>query len=244
MLWASRVTGKPQLRPINRASGKCLIDEQERKLIDDNLIDLVYNAAYLEGVRLTYVEARDFILGGKDPVKPYPTGLLKIKNLKTAYCRLKDEDIIAKPTDLETLCELNRIINGRGVSHDGGRIRSSFITITGTDYAPEIPDSYEVNYKIRDIVESKKTYVERGLDLYCYLRKTEVFYDGNKRSANLLCNQFLLRHGQGIFSIRPERNDQFLKLLLEYYKSDNAEKLKEFIYENCFLKDSSLPYVD
>ena len=201
--------------------------EQERKLIDDNLIDLVYNAAYLEGVRLTYVEARDFILGGKDPVKPYPTGLLKIKNLKTAYCRLKDEDIIAKPTDLETLCELNRIIN-----------------ITGTDYAPEIPDSYEVNYKIRDIVESKKTYVERGLDLYCYLRKTEVFYDGNKRSANLLCNQFLLRHGQGIFSIRPERNDQFLKLLLEYYKSDDAEKLKEFIYENCFLKDSSLPYVD
>lgn len=218
--------------------------EQERKLIDDNLIDLVYNAAYLEGVRLTYVEARDFILGGKDPVKPYPTGLLKIKNLKTAYCRLKDEDIIAKPTDLETLCELNRIINGRGVSHDGGRIRSSFITITGTDYAPEIPDSYEVNYKIRDIVESKKTYIERGLDLYCYLRKTEVFYDGNKRSANLLCNQFLLRHGQGIFSIRPERNDQFLKLLLEYYKSDNAEKLKEFIYENCFLKDASLPYVD
>ena len=36
--------------------------EQKADLIEKNLVDLVYNAAYLEGVRVSFVEARAFIL--------------------------------------------------------------------------------------------------------------------------------------------------------------------------------------
>lgn len=218
--------------------------EEVNTLIDKNLVDLVYNAAYLEGVRTSFVEARAFILEGTEPTGPRPTGLKKLKNLKTAYLRLKEEDMLEQPTDLATLCELNRIVNGRGVSDEPGRVRSSVVTISGTDYVPEIPDPYTVNNTIRDIVEQKKTYIERGLDLYCYLMRTQVFLDGNKRSANLLCNQFLLRHGQGIFSIRPERNDEFLKKLVSYYESGDSTDLKIYIYDNCFYTDPTKPYTE
>ena len=74
--------------------------------------------------------------------------------------------------------------------------------------------------------------------------RTQVFLDGNKRSANLLCNQFLLRHGQGIFSIRPERNDEFLKKLIAYYESNDPTELKVYLYQNCFYTDPSHPYID
>ena len=197
--------------------------EERHSLINKNLVDLVYNAAYLEGVRTSFVEARAFILED---------------------LRLREEDMLEEPTDLNTLCELNRIVNGRGVSTEPGRVRSVVVTISGTDYVPEIPDPYTVNNTIRDIVEEKKTFIERGLDLYCYLMRTQVFLDGNKRSANLLCNQFLLRHGQGIFSIRPERNDEFLKKLVAYYESGDPTDLKIYLYENCFYTDPSHPYID
>jgi hypothetical protein len=218
--------------------------EEENDLIEKNLVDLVYNAAYLEGVRTSFVEARAFILEGTEPSGPRPTGLKKLKNLKTAYMRLMEKDMLDEPTDLATLCELNRIVNGRGVSDEPGRVRSVAVTISGTEYVPQIPDPYTVNNTIRDIVEQKKTFIERGLDLYCYLMREQVFVDGNKRSANLLCNQFLLRHGQGIFSIRPERNDEFLQKLVSYYESGDPTDLKIYIYENCFYTDPTLPYID
>lgn len=218
--------------------------EQVSTLIESNLVDLVYNAAYLEGVRTSFVEARAFILEGTEPLGPRPTGLKKLKNLKTAYLRLAEEDMLEKPTDLYTLCDLNRIINGRGVCEDPGRVRTVAVTISGTEYVPQIPDPYIVNNSIRDIVEQKKTFVERGLDLYCYLMRTQVFVDGNKRSANLLCNQFLLRHGQGIFSIRPERCDEFLKKLVAFYESNDPTELKIYLYENCFYIDPTHPYVE
>ena len=218
--------------------------EQKVDLIEKNLVDLVYNAAYLEGVRVSFVEARAFILDGVEPSGPRPIGLNKIKNLKTAYLKLEEEEMLEDPTDLNTLCSLNRIVNGRGVSEEPGRVRRDVVTISGTEYVPEIPDPYIVNNTIRDIVEEKKSFIERGLDLYCYLMRTQVFLDGNKRSANLLCNQFLLRHGQGIFSIRPERNDEFLKKLIAYYESNDPTELKVYLYQNCFYTDPSHPYID
>lgn len=218
--------------------------EEENALIEKNLVDLVYNAAYLEGVRTSFVEARKFILEGSEPKGPRPIGLNKMKNLKRGYHRLEEEDMLMEPTDLSTLCELNRIVNGRGVSTEPGRVRSVVVTISGTDYVPEIPDPYTVNSTIRDIVEAKKTFIERGLDLYCYLMKTQVFLDGNKRTANLLCNQFLLRHGQGIISIRPESNKEFLDKLVKYYESDDPTELKEYMYNNCLYTDPNHPHID
>ncbi len=218
--------------------------EQKCNLVMQNLVDLVYNSAYLEGVRVSFVEARAFILDGVEPKGPRPLGLKKLKNLATAYKLLKTDQYLNLPSDLETLCDINRIINGRGVSLEGGRVRRDIVTISGTEYVPPIPDPYDVNYHIRDIVEEKKTYVERGLDLYCYLLKTYVFLDGNKRSANVFANQFLLRHGQGIFSIRPEKDEEFLTLLIKYLETDEKENLKTFLYEHCFYTNPSLPYVD
>lgn len=218
--------------------------EKRSKLVEDNLVDLVYNSAYLEGVRVSFVEARAFILDGIEPKGPRPVGLNKLKNLATAYKLLKTDQYLNMPSDLTTLCDINRIINGRGVSTEGGRVRRDVITITGTDFVPPLPDPYEVNYSIRDIVEEKGSYIERGLDLYCYLLKTYVFKDGNKRSANIFANQFLLRHGQGIFSIRPERDDEFRLLLVKFLETGDSMKLKSFLYENCFYTDSSLPYID
>ena len=218
--------------------------EQRSELISKNLVDLVYNSAYLEGVRVSFVEARAFILEGTEPKGPRPIGLKKLKNLATAYKLLKTDQYLNLPSDLTTLCDLNRIVNGRGVSLEGGRVRREIVSVSGTQYVPPIPDPYEVNYSIRDIVEEKKTYVERGLDLYCYLLKTYVFLDGNKRTANLFANQFLLRHGQGIFSIRPEKDDEFISLLIEFFETDQSEKLKSFLYENCFYTDPTLPYAE
>lgn len=46
--------------------------EQRSELISKNLVDLVYNSAYLEGVRVSFVEARAFILEGTEPKGPRP----------------------------------------------------------------------------------------------------------------------------------------------------------------------------
>lgn len=216
-------------------------EEQRINLINQNLVDFVYNAAYLEGVRMSFVEARAFILNGEAPKECYPMDLLKVENLKTIYSRLKEYDFIHKPSDLDTLCHFNRIINGRGLCPEMGRVRTNVVTISGTDFVPPVPDPYEVNNSIIDIIEEKATFVERGLDLYCYLMRTQTFIDGNKRTANVFANQFLLRHGQGMFSIRPEHCDKFRELLIKFYETNDSATLKKFLYDNCFYTNPQIP---
>ena len=66
-----------------------------------------------------------------------------------------------------------------------------------------------------------------------WIMRTQIFKDGNKRVATLICNKILIENGKGIFSVPVELDGKFKTMLVKYYETNNMEDLKKWCYENC-----------
>ncbi len=66
-----------------------------------------------------------------------------------------------------------------------------------------------------------------------YGMRSQLFWDGNKRTSIISANKIMIQSGKGIIKIPDTKLEGFSKLLTEYYKTNNMEKINQFIYENC-----------
>ena len=61
----------------------------------------------------------------------------------------------------------------------------------------------------------------------------EGYNDGNKRTSMLLANKILISNGKGILNVPIELDIKFGELLINYYETNDMEKIKRFFYDNC-----------
>ena len=140
--------------------------------------------------------------------------------------------------DVDALEALNRIA-GRFTVLNAGSIRDVYdepirVPISAEkDYYPPVPPSKEqINEKIKELTSGHT--IDNALNLFCYVCKNQFFNDGNKRTATLIANMFMIKNGLGILSIPVKCKLQFYECLTAYYDNDaNVEKLKDFLRENC-----------
>ena len=167
--------------------------DRTKLLVDKYLVDYVYNAARIEGVNTKYLDTKILIEDGIEPnLDADKVNILK--NLKDAYKALKDPEFLNNPIDLFTLRKVNVLINGRGIVKEAGNIRIDEVYILNCSYVPPIPNEYDLNNAILDIIEQKKEPLDIGIDLYLFVMRSQPFIDGNKRTANVFANLYLLQH--------------------------------------------------
>ena len=63
--------------------------------------------------------------------------------------------------------------------------------------------------------------------------KGQLFWDGNKRTSTICANKIMIENGNGIIKVPDNKLEEFTSLLSEYYSTDNKEKIKQFIFEEC-----------
>lgn len=205
--------------------------ERIKTLVDKYVVDYVYNAARIEGVNTKYLDTKLLVEDGIEPnLDADKVNILK--NLKDAYRELKNESFLNQSIDLQTLKKVNLIINGRGVVHEAGKLRVDEVYITNCSYVPPIPDEFEINNYIIDIIEQDKPVLDKGIELYLYIMRAQPFIDGNKRTANVFANLYLLQNDSEFISVHANKKKQFLTLLSKYYETNDAAKIKEFIIKN------------
>ena len=100
------------------------------------------------------------------------------------------------------------------------------------DYIPDIPKESEVKEKIMQILEEPLV-TKKSIDLMLYLMRSQLFWDGNKRTSMIVANKLLIENGCGIISIKEEYISEFNMLLTEYYNTGEKEKIVDFLYEKC-----------
>jgi len=71
------------------------------------------------------------------------------------------------------------------------------------------------------------------IDLFCWIQRSQMFLDGNKRIANLITNKEMVKNGQGIISIPVDEIGNYFVRLIKYYETNDNKELKEWIYNNC-----------
>ena len=75
--------------------------------------------------------------------------------------------------------------------------------------------------------------MERALSYFCYITRTQLFIDGNKRVAQLMANKILIENGVGILSIPVDNVGEFKRLLIESYETGNSGSIKDFLKNKC-----------
>lgn len=196
-----------------------------------NMKSIIYDQAVLEGVSTTFPDTELIIENGKVN-NISAEDVQKILNLKHAWKFVLDKDVVQSPTSYYVCQYIARLVN-EGFYHDGGRIRGVPVKIGGSSYIPPIPVEYEVKEKIEKIISSDAPPVDIAIELALYVMKTQIFNDGNKRTAIIFANHYLIAHGAGLMVVPENIVSEFKQLLVKYYEgTDNT--VKAFLKDRCY----------
>ena len=205
-----------------------LTKEQNIFLAKKVLVSNIYNSARLEGINTTYPDTKTILEGVNVPSLRLDE-INCILNLRDAWnftLSNIDTDIT-----LDFICKVNSFVS-RNESLEWGVLRTGKVGINGVDYIPDIPNREDVITNINELLKEENI-TSRSLNLMLYLMRSQIFWDGNKRTAILVANKLLISNGCGIISVKEEDINEFNRLLTEYYNTGNKDKIISFLYDKC-----------
>lgn len=212
-----------------------------------NIVNNIYSSAKLEGLNVTFPETYAIFEKAKMENVDIST-VSTILNLKHAWQFLLSN--LDKKIDLEFIKQIHSEV-AKDEALFWGELRNGNVGIAGTDYIPPIPDTNEVINKL-NYYNSLKDITNRSIDRMLWMMKSQLFWDGNKRTSMLIANKDLISNGKGIISIGEKYIFEFNQLLSNFYSYDSKEELKNFLLEKCLdglevkliKKDRSEPVFD
>ena len=213
------------------------LDLKVRENIDfakRHLVDTIYKQAILEGVATTFADTESILEGGKVN-NMTAEDILKIIDLKHAWEFILNKNVILSNTNFNLLCEINRLVE-EGFYYTAGKVRNVPVTIGGTNWKPELPIESIIKEELNEIFEKQMEEVDRAIEFLLYIMKKQIFIDGNKRTAVIYSNHYLISKGKGIIVIPAELTVEFKSLLIPYYEGKDEKKIKNFIKEKCYMK--------
>lgn len=226
---------------------KSLINYQEAEISDEcricsiyaksHLVDIIYCQALLEGVNAKFLDTKSIVENGVISNMKYDDALLLV-NLKRAWEFLLDRGTLSWPTTFNLLLEINKKV-GEKVFYDCGKIRNVNVKIVGSSYVPPIPVEVSARAEFNSILYSDLPFLDKAIEMLLFVMKKQLFVDGNKRSAVLIANHFLISNGYGILFIPEEKSDEFKKLLCSYYEEESDE-IKAFLRNKCFVSHDTM----
>ena len=193
------------------------------------LVDNLYKSANLEGIAVTFADTMAFF-NNVNTGKISVDDMLKLKGLKDAW-----EFVLSTIDD-----ELNtdyikkihfQICKGQDV-FPLGEYRDCGVGITGTSWRPKLPSECDYDKELESVLSIANP-LERAITLFCYIQRSQMFKDGNKRVANLVANKEMIRTGQGIIAVPVEKIGEYFTVLIKFYETGDYTEIKEWIYNNC-----------
>ena len=202
--------------------------EENIFLAKKSLEILIYSSAKLEGINITFPETQT-ILNGVNVPNVRLDDITCILNLRDAWKEVLNN--INEELNLEYICKINSFIS-RNESLEWGVLRTGQVGISGTNYIPNIPNENDVKEKLNKIL-SIENITLRAIKYMLYGMRSQLFWDGNKRTSMIIANKIMIENGKGIITIKEENLLEFNTLLTNYYNTNNKEEIINFIYNNC-----------
>jgi len=199
------------------------------------MVESIYRSANIEGIGVTFPETQT-ICDGMSIAGHTIDDIDAVRDMKNAW-KWVFENIDAQ-INTDTLCTINSLV-GKYTVINAGCLRDEYdepIRVPlydGENYCPPVPPSKDELDKILASVTSEKN-LDQALDLFCEVCKRQVFNNGNKRTATIYANLFMIQNGLGILSIPVNDRLEFYDALTRYYENDeNKDILKDFLRNKC-----------
>lgn len=202
--------------------------EQNIFLAKRNLVDNIYANARMEGLNITFPQTKTILEGVNVPNLKIDE-IQCILNLRDAWKYVINN--INDEFNLDFICKINELV-ARNESIAWGVLRKGGVQITGTDYIPDIPNEENVKTEISQILKIENP-TERSIEYMLYGMRSQLFWDGNKRTSTIAANKIMIENGCGIIKVPDNKLEEFTVLLSDFYSTNNKEPLKQFIFDNC-----------
>ena len=193
------------------------------------LIDNIYKSANLEGIAVTFADTYSF-MNNVNTGNISIDDMLKLKGLKDAW------EYVLNTIDEELTIDYIKKIHFQVCKGQNiftlGDFRDKGVGVTGTSWRPKLPIECNYESELKDIM-SISNELDRCISLFCWIQRSQMFLDGNKRVANLVANKEMIRCGQGIIAVPVEKIGEYLVLLINYYETNDMTNIKEWIRNNC-----------
>lgn len=202
--------------------------EQNIFLAKRNIVDYIWKSAKLEGLNVTFPQT--YAIYEKAKLKDVDVDtVLKVVNLKHGWQVVLNN--INKELNLDFICDVHKEV-ARGEALAWGELRTGKVGIQGTDYIPPIPKAENVKTELVQL-ESIDNPVQRAIAIMLWGMKSQLFWDGNKRTSMLVANKIMIENGCGIISVPIDKIEEFNTVLSDYYTYNTLDKAMNFVYENC-----------
>lgn len=196
----------------------------ERKLVDS-----VYKSAVLEGINVDMSTVYAFF-NNVNTGKISVDDMLKLKGLKDAW------EFVLSTVDDEMSTDYIKKIHFQICKGQDlfplGEYRDCGVGITGTSWRGKLPSECDYDKELESVLSITNP-LERAITLFCYIQRSQMFKDGNKRVANLVANKEMIRTGQGIIAVPVEKIGEYFTVLIKFYETGDYTEIKEWIYNNC-----------
>lgn len=193
------------------------------------LIDNIYKSANLEGIVVTFADTYSF-MNNVNTGNISIDDMLKLKGLKDAW------EYVLNTIDEELTIDYIKKIHFQVCKGQNifplGDFRDKDVGVTGTSWRPKLPIECNYEKELKDIMSISND-LDRCISLFCWIQRSQMFLDGNKRVANLVANKEMIRYGQGIIAVPVEKIGEYFVLLINYYETNDMTCIKEWIRNNC-----------
>ena len=195
----------------------------------------IYHSAGIEGNKLTLKETLVVLQQGitisEKPIKES----VEVKNLGLAYDFFQDLSKEETSITENYLRQVHELIVGGDEYLQAGNYRSIGVIITGSEHTP--PEPFEIPIKMRDLVEwiirnEDENPIVLSAIAHHELAKIHPFVDGNGRTARLLLNFLLLKHGYPICNIRREDRPKYYEAMSNADVGEYDELLN-LVFSSC-----------
>lgn len=193
------------------------------------LIDNIYKSAKLEGIAVTFADTYSF-MNNVNTGNISIDDMLKLKGLKDAW------EYVLNTIDEELTIDYIKKIHFQVCKGQNifplGDFRDKGVGVTGTSWRPKLPIECNYEKELKDIMSISND-LDRCISLFCWIQRSQMFLDGNKRVANLVANKEMIRYGQVIIAVPVEKIGEYFVLLINYYETNDMTCIKEWIRNNC-----------
>ena len=207
---------KEKLEPIKNNPSLFLA----KKLWDQN----IYIGMKMENRNMTFPQTKQIIDGVNDGsviLEDIQSVLDSRDAWREMFNTLYDENCLEYAAKLEGITAKHEAL-------EPGVIRNGNVYISGVNYVPPIPDEKEIRNEYENILKNKDI-EDRALELFCFISRKQVFWDGNKRTSLLIANKELVSHNCGTLCIDMNAIDEFNIILNDFYETGNKDKIKKFL---------------
>lgn len=205
------------------------------------LASLVHNMAVLEGNPFTFPEVKTLLEG--ITVGGHKVGeqeqVLRIANGWKRLLSLVEQDAFSLAKAVAV--ELNTLV-AKDEALDIGEFRTGQVGIEGTDYRPPAPKELDARFAQLAMLTVKANLPKGAYRYFLKAAAAQFFWDGNKRTAQLMMNGLLLQAGYLPASIPAHRQLEYNQKMVRYYDTGDEEPMLAFM-ANCS-EEIAAPFVN